>query len=243
MRVLYASIDERGHAHGGYAGDQSGKELKIAGYYSFGQNVVLRPVNRKVANHMVAVGKKIVESRLVGYDQYERTTLFKQMEKCDWDADKYIKSKVKTETDCSAFISVLVNSCGIKVSKDIWTGNMKQALLSTGQFKALTRPINTPSLLMKGDIVLNERSHVVLVVDSSDSDYPANQYGDTYETLARLNFRSAPSLKSKYIYAKIPKGTKIKGFLWGKTWLYIRYNGMWGYCRLKGKSKKYCQKL
>lgn len=241
MRAVWGSISEHNSVTG-TAGDQTGREVKIGNYYSFGQNVVLRPTNRKIANHMCSVAKKLASCNLVGYDQYERTTLYKEMAKHDFDVDKYIKGGVKTETDCSALISVLVNSCGIKVSKDIWTGNMKQALMNTGKFKLLTRPISTPSLLMKGDIVLNEKSHVIIMIDSADSDYPANQYGDTYETLARLNFRSAPSLKSKYVYGKIPKGTKLKGFLWGKTWLYVRYNGMWGYCRLKGKSKQYCQK-
>ena len=51
MSVLcgYASIDERGKISGGKAGDQTGREVKTAPWYSFGQNIVLRFKSREKA--------------------------------------------------------------------------------------------------------------------------------------------------------------------------------------------------
>lgn len=82
MRAVWGSISEHNSVTG-TAGDQTGREVKIGNYYSFGQNVVLRPTNRKVANHMCGVAKKLASCNLVGYDQYERTTLYKEMAKHD----------------------------------------------------------------------------------------------------------------------------------------------------------------
>ena len=55
VKVGSARIDENGKAHGGKAGDQNGKEVKISNWYSYGKSgwdVVIRPKDRNKAHKM-----------------------------------------------------------------------------------------------------------------------------------------------------------------------------------------------
>ena len=172
MSILcgWASIDERGRARGGTAGDQTGGEVKVGYYYQFGQNVVLRPTDRATGVKMAEIMRKICYNNKVGYDQDERTTLYKEMARVGWDPDKITKP---VETDCSALIAVVCRSVGISVSPDIWTGNMREALSKTGKFRAFTGTgwTNTDKNLRKGDIILNPAAHVIMAIeDGPDAD-------------------------------------------------------------------------
>lgn len=240
MSVLcaWASIDERGKATGGAVGDQTGREVKIGEYYNFGQTVVLRCNDRKKARKMSNAMKHIAKSNLCGYDQTNRTSLFVELQKVKFD---YKKLTAKCETDCSAMIACAVACAYGKelISRNCWTGNLEEALVSTGEFKALTLPVSDDRYLLKGDIILNKKSHVIMAIESGTK---ANSYGSTYETLATMNFRSNDSLKSKYIYCKIPKGTRFKAFRFGEDWLYLRYNNKWGFVKRKGRLNTYCRK-
>ena len=108
----WASIDERGNARGGSAGDQNGKEVKTGNWYDFGQKIVLRFKDRAKAKKAAQTMKTLCTGNYVGYDQNQRTTLYKEMQKVGWDASKL---KTKCETDCSAMMSPVLRSAGISV--------------------------------------------------------------------------------------------------------------------------------
>lgn len=166
MSILcgWASIDERGRARGGIAGDQTGGEVKVGYYYQFGQNVVLRPTDRATGAKMADIMKRICYNNKVGYDQNERTTLYTEMARVGWNPSKITRA---CETDCSALIAVVCKAVGINVSPDVWTGNMREALSKTGKFKAFTGSgwTNTDKNLRKGDIILNPAAHVIMAVE------------------------------------------------------------------------------
>lgn len=164
IKVAYASADERGKASGGKAGDQTGKEVKVANYYQFGQTYVLRWKNDNLGERAAHYIEAIAKSPLVGYDQSQRTTLYTELKAVKW----YVgKLKKPVETDCSALIAVVVNAMGIKVSPNLWTGNLRAALMQTGQFTSHTGDgwTNTDKNLKKGDIILNPITHVVMAIE------------------------------------------------------------------------------
>lgn len=166
MSVLcgWASIDERGRASGGKAGDQTGREVKTGPWYYFGQEYVLRWKSRELAAKAAKICKAICNNNKVGYDQNQRTTLFKEMARVNWDPSKITKN---VETDCSAMIAVICNAVGVPISKDVWTGNMRSALLATGKFTEFIGPTYCKSseYTRYGDIILNTRSHVIMALE------------------------------------------------------------------------------
>lgn len=160
----WASIDENGKAKGGSAGDQTGREVRTGNWYDFGQKVVLRFKDRNKAKKAAGTMNTLCVGNIVGYDQNQRTTLYTEMEKVGFDASKL---KVKCETDCSAMMAVVLASVGIKVSKDIYTGNMVKAIMNTGEFEKLTasKYMSSGEYLLTGDISVNEGRHTIMTLE------------------------------------------------------------------------------
>lgn len=200
----YASIDERGKASGGKAGDQTGKEVKLAPWYNFGQDVVIRFKDEKLAKKAAECMKWLCETNYVGYNQApgKRTSAYNALKKLKW---KYKKLRTKTETDCSQLISTVLNCIGIKVSPNIWTGNMVSALKATGKFEFLTqaRYLTSDRYLKVGDIILNQSSHVIMALEN----------GRYYQKVSK------PKGKYSGVYPQLPK----KGYLSnGDTGIYVK---------------------
>lgn len=166
VKCGYASIDERGKASGGKAGDQTGKEVKIAPWYNFGQDVIIRFKSRKLAKEAAACMKWLCKTDYVGYNQApgKRTSAYTALKKLKW---KYKKLRTKSETDCSQLIATVLNCIGIKVNPNIWTGNMAAALKATGKFEFLSqaRYLTSDRYLKTGDIILNQSSHVIMALE------------------------------------------------------------------------------
>ena len=166
-KILHASIDENSKAKGGSAGDQTGKEVCIATFNADkGWTDVLRPTKTAVANKMIKKGKKLCNSNLVGYDQNQRNTLHTQMKKNSYNAADYIKSGVKTETDCSAFMTCLAIGAGAKLLEYETSGNAPTTSTMVTKFVAsglFTRLAYTNGMSLKaGDILVKKGSHTCL---------------------------------------------------------------------------------
>lgn len=228
VKCVFAAIDERGELRHGEAGDQNHKEVLIAPYYQFGQNMVLRPKTKVLANKMVSAGKWLANSDLVGYDMAQRTSLYEAVQKVGF--KDYRNLKEHCETDCSAFIGVLANIAGVEVSKDIWTGNMKNELLKTDKFELLTdtKYLISDEYLKKGDIVLNEESHVVLVCEDGE---PREKSPKIYTVIPvnGLNLRSKPNTKAP-VEKVLKKDTEVIVKRKESDWFKVEANGRLGYC-------------
>lgn len=164
--IGHASIDERGKAKGGAAGDQTLKEVYKRTWYSKPWHTVFRPKSATVAEKIAKAMEQACSNNNIGYDQYQRTTLYTQAKAKKWDISKVT---VKCETDCSALVAVCCNAAGVAVSKDMYTGNETAVLKGTGKFNTLTDSVYTKSssYLKRGDILLGN-GHTAIVLTNGD---------------------------------------------------------------------------
>lgn len=257
VRIGHASIDENGHARGGKAGDQTGREVCVRTWYDKPWIAVIRPNDKKVAKKIAKAMEQACANDNIGYDQNERTTLYAQARAKGWDLSKIT---TKCETDCSALVAVCVNAAGIEVSKDIYTGNEKQTLVNTGKFKAHTdkKYLTSDKYLKRGDILL-AAGHTAVVLSNGSGvtstttkpSTPAKvesaknldkKLAGTYTVTADvLNIRSGAG-KDKTDLGDLKKGTKVacRGYYnvkGGAKWFLVAANGITGYV-----SSKYLKK-
>lgn len=199
VKIGHAVSSEHGNKYGS-AGDQTGKEVRFNDWYDGNWNVVLRPKSPDVAEKIAKAMEEAVENNAVGYCQSDRTTLYTQAEKRNWQIHLIT---TKCECDCSSLVAVCVNAAGIKVSKDIYTGNMVKALEATGAFeKKLTdnKHLRESSYLKRGDILVCEGSHTAVVLTDGDKvEKPKEVNYSVYVTAFRLNVRQNSNSKSKVV--------------------------------------------
>lgn len=256
VKIGHASIDERGKVSGGTAGDQTGREVYTRDWYSKPWTSVIRPKSPTVAEKIAKAMEQACANNNIGYDQWQRTTLFTQAQACGWNL-----SKITTpcETDCSALVAVCVNAAGIPVSKDIYTGNEKSALLATGKFEAYTSSdyVGSSAKLKRGDILLAS-SHTAIVLSNGSNagqSAPASSSGNThsakaeaaqsfskslagtYKTTAELNLRTGAGT-GKASLTIMPKDAKVQCYGYyttvnGTKWLYVAYGSLTGFCSSK----------
>lgn len=171
--IAHASIDERGKANSGMAGDQTGKEVCCRGWYNANWNLVLRAESPSVREKMAAAGERLCKCNLVGYDQWQRNDLWDDLAAVNWDVTAFIERGKRTETDCSAFVTALAKIAGIEVKRASLGGGrynapvtqtMRAAFTQTGYFKALTdkKYLTSSDYLLRGDILVRESGHTAI---------------------------------------------------------------------------------
>lgn len=168
VMIGQASSDERGKYRGGLAGNQSGRELNIRTWYSRPWDTVIRAKRQEIADKIATAMEKACRNPHIGYDQWQRTTLYTEAKKVGFDLSRV---NVPCETDCSALVAVCVNAAGIPVSKDIYTGNEANTLLATGEFTSIKTATYTTSdkYLKRGDILINTRSHTAVALSDGSN--------------------------------------------------------------------------
>jgi len=155
MAVYLASAhgDEKGRAHGGVAGDQTGNELSVRPYYVHSKDWrVFRPKDPEKGLIIAKAAKAACGNPNIGYDQWQRNTAYNVAQKVGFDP-----SKVDTpcETDCSALVRLCCAYAGIDV-RNFDTSTEAAALMATGQFEELTgaKYTRSPDYLRPGDILV-----------------------------------------------------------------------------------------
>lgn len=185
MAVIIGSarIDERGKISGGKAGNQTGKELSTQDWYLHSKGWrVFRAKSAEKAEKIARAMKSACENRNIGYDQYQRNTLYNLVKSRGFDPSKADKP---TETDCSALVRVCCCYAGIMVG-DFNTSTEASMLLATGEFIELTGDKYTKrdSYLGAGDILVTRTKGHTVVVLTNGSKYegtvqePAYVLGD-----------------------------------------------------------------
>lgn len=247
VKIGHASIDERNKANSGTAGDQTQKEVCTRNWYNKPWHTVIRPKDSIHAEKIAKAMEQACANDKIGYDQYQRTTLYTQAKALNWDI-----SKITTpcECDCSSLVAVCVNASGIAVSKDIYTGNEKTALANTGAFTVYTdaKHISKADYLKRGDILLGS-GHTAIVLTDGDcvSNTVNSETGSNTQktetvvtgevkakdaarnflrplagiytvTATNLNVRHGAGLNKKIMTA-IPKGTTVKCYGYYTTYL------------------------
>lgn len=245
VKIGHAAVDENGKYSNGKAGDQTGKEVCIRTWYYRPWNKVVRPKNTGVALKIAKTCVAACNNNNIGYDQYQRTTLYTQAIKLAFDLAKIT---TPCECDCSSLVAVCVNAAGIKVSKDIYTGNMVTALKNTGAFDVLTNSkyLTSDAHLKVGDILVYEGHHTAIVVDignglpDTNVNYKEIEISTGNKGLkilaSSLNIRETPNgtvtgksyAKDAYIFPTAK--TFINGDAWLKTdlgWCSAKYVEGW----------------
>ena len=167
VRVGSARIDERGKAYGGKAGDQTGRELSTQKWYLHKMGWrVFRAKSRDAALKIAADMEAACGNSHIGYDQWQRNTLYKAAEPLGFDCGKV---RTDCETDCSALVRVCCAYAGIMgLPSDFRTGNMPANLMATGAFVELrgAKYTDQSAYLGKGDILVTKtHGHTVVVLD------------------------------------------------------------------------------
>lgn len=177
IKIGHASIDERGKASGGVAGDSTTKEVCTRPWYNGNWNVVLRPKNTTLAEKSAKACEAACANNKIGYDQGQRNTLYAQAKAVNFDL-----SKIKTacETDCSALMHVCAIAGGANLtysSNGLVTWNMVDAFVKTGQYEKLTasKYLTSDSYLKRGDILVRESGHTAMVLENGSQNTVKNK--------------------------------------------------------------------
>lgn len=164
-----ARIDERGQAYGGKAGDQTGGEVSTQRWYLHKQGkwIVLRPKYSHDAEQIAKDMQAACNNVHIGYDQYQRNTLFDAAQKVDFDCSRVVQD---VETDCSALVRVCLWYAGIYVD-NFRTWNEAQTILSSGRFTEMqgNEYQMHEEYLRRGDILVTPNAgHTVVVLTNGE---------------------------------------------------------------------------
>ena len=189
VKVGSARIDENGKTHGGKAGDQNGKEVSTQAWYRHKKGWrVLRCKNADKAEKIARAMQAACDNANIGYDQYQRDTLYNLAKTVDFDPGRV---KTPCETDCSALVRVCLAYAGITV-KNFRTPNEASILLRSGEFIELkeSRYTDQSGYLRRGDILVTRtQGHTVVVLtDGAKAESPAptpDEETEAHETLKR----------------------------------------------------------
>lgn len=167
MVIGHASISELGTVNG-QKGDQTTKEVTLSNWTNRGWNILLRPKDSIKAEIMAQSCEAGCANNNIGYSQSTRNTLRQEAMKVNFDLSKV----GLCNCDCSSFMSVCAESANIAIPYNYGnaptTRTMRTAFMSTGEFDLLTDSIylTSPNFLKRGDILVKEGSHTVMVLDN-----------------------------------------------------------------------------
>lgn len=172
MAVIIGSarIDENGKAHGGKAGDQTGKEVSTQNWYKHSKGwVVLRAKDPKKAAKIAQAMRAACDNPNIGYDQYQNSTLWNEVKDKGYDPAKASKP---CETDCARLVRVCCAYAGI-MAKDFYTASEVDKLMDTGEFVKFTtsKYTNQSDYLGAGDILVTKTKGHTVVVLTNGSKY------------------------------------------------------------------------
>lgn len=192
MAVLIGSArsDERGKITGGKAGDQKGgKEVSTQSWYRHKKGWrTFRCKDPAKAKKMAKAMHMLCDTNLVGYDQWQRDTLYEALELVGFDLLRLDKA---VETDCSALIRVCAACAGIYLP-DFTTGGQAKAMLASGAFVELkgSKYNDQSTYLGEGDVqVTCSKGHTIMVLSNGskyDGDVIETKFVDTDELGSRI---------------------------------------------------------
>lgn len=173
VTIAHASIDEHGRVSGGTAGDQTKKEVSIRAWYNKPWGMVIRFKDPGMRSKVALAMMNAAKNDLIGYNQAKRNTALAEARKVGYDPALI---KAPCEVDCSSLVTLACIYAGIneaalfKNGNSATTSTLKARLSATGTVNIYTNPKYTksPDLLMIGDILLTEGSHVAVVVGADE---------------------------------------------------------------------------
>lgn len=218
MSISNCGHDEHGKYHGGSAGDQTGTEYRVIAWYNRPWNHVIRPKDRAFGIRLALIARQAAENNNIGYDQYQRKTYYNALKAAKWEP---LNVKTKCETDCSASTVANVVAAGYQLgikavqnlSPDLYTGNIRKALIGTGQFEDLTasKYLTSDQYLLPGDILLYEGHHVAINLSTGTKVANTAHVGTT-STGKQKYTGTFPSIPLRGYFKSGDRGTQV-GYL------------------------------
>lgn len=201
VKIGHASIDENGKIAGGSAGDQTGKELCIRNWYDKGWNVLLRPKSAELAEKSARFTEAAVKNEMIGYDQGQRNTLYKQAKASGFDPAKI---NVKCECDCSSLMHVAAIAGGAHLeygSNGFTTRNMRAEFADSGDYSVIkdAEYLKSDKLLKRGDILVKEGSHTVMVLENGSGAAASGSASGSGSTTAKNSVKENVKAGQKWL--------------------------------------------
>ena len=197
VKIGHASLDERKKITGGTAGDQTRAEVCTRTWYKHSKGWrVFRCKNSAMAEKIAECMEMACKNDKIGYDQYQRSTLYKAAEAYDFDVSKVTKP---VETDCSAVVRVCCAYAGIMLD-DFNTSSEPTRLLNSGMFYELTdsKYTNQDDYLRRGDILCTKiKGHTVVILENGGKVATATETVKTLKLGDRLLKRTSPLMKGE----------------------------------------------
>lgn len=172
-----ARSDERGKAHGGKPGDQTGREVSTQKWYKHKLGWrVLRAKDPAAAVKIAKAMRAACDNPHIGYDQYQRDTLYNAVKGVGFDPGRADKD---AETDCSALARVCCAYAGIMLG-NFTTGNQAAVMLASGKFDEMkgSKYTDKPDYLRAGDVLVTRTKGHTVVVLTDGSDVKTYALGD-----------------------------------------------------------------
>lgn len=178
--ISNSGSDERGSSHGGTAGDQTGGEWRLRGWYSRPWSCVLRYPDICVGLKLAQLGCAAAKNDRIGYDQWQRTTYWARLKEAGYDPAAITEP---CEADCTAGVTANVKAAGALLGVralevipiDTYSANMRARFEAAG-FRALkeAKYLSGPEWLLPGDVLLYEGHHAATnVTKGSRAEMPA----------------------------------------------------------------------
>lgn len=169
--IAHASINELGKVSGGQLGDQTKKEVCTRTWYDKPWSCVIRFKDAEKREKIAQLMEKAAANDHIGYDQSRRNTLLNVARRHNYDVSKVVEN---CATDCSALVSLACIYAGVPESVLVSGGNsattrtLRPILQATGLVEIYTLPMYTHKThkLVRGDILLKEGAHVVVVIQA-----------------------------------------------------------------------------
>lgn len=173
--IGHASIDERGKATGGAAGDSTKKEVCTRTWWNGSWHTVLRPKSATLAEKSAKACEAACANDKIGYDQNQRNTLHTQAKAVGFDLAKIT---TPCECDCSSLMHVCAIAGGSKMaygSNGHTTRSMVAAFVDSGDYEKLTdsKYLTSDKYLKRGDILVKSGHTVMNLTDGANTKKPA----------------------------------------------------------------------
>lgn len=202
-----AVCDENGKAKGGDAGDQTGREVRREAWHNSEKGWrVFRPKSPDDAEKIADAMQGAINNPFIGYDQGERTTLYKAAAAVGFDPAAV---SVPCECDCSSLVRVCCAFAGIML-KNFNTASEPDRLKKSGKFIELTGEEYTdrPDRLRRGDVLVTKtRGHTCVVLNNGKD---AEDTGQNDEPLPIPKEHQYVLVKGRIINGKPQKSVYIR---------------------------------
>ena len=173
--IANCSHDERGKLSGGAAGDQTGGEWKVRGWYNRPWTAVIRFEDPDIDERIATEGEDACKNIRIGYDQSQRQTFWRELKNAGYHAKNI---KTKCETDCSAGTLGIAKAVGYQTGNEKlkaidqtgYSGNAVSILRKAGaKVYRAKKYLTSDKYIKRGDILVNEGHHVAInLTDGSE---------------------------------------------------------------------------